>query len=89
MDFDVLIIGSGAAGLTLALNLDKHHRIGIVCKGDPLDGSSAWAQGGIAGVYDSNDSFENHIEDTLEAGAGLCNKQAVEFTVKQSTQSNG
>ena len=86
MDFDVLIIGSGAAGLSLALTLKEQCKIAIVCKSDPLEASSAWAQGGIAGVFDDADSFEKHIGDTLEAGAGLCTKRAVEFTIKQSTQ---
>ncbi|MCJ8311879.1 MAG: L-aspartate oxidase [Saccharospirillaceae bacterium] len=85
MDFDVLIIGSGAAGLTLALNLPTTKKIAIVCKGELLDGSSSKAQGGIAGVLDEQDSFEKHIEDTLNAGAGLCDKRAVKFAVRNGT----
>ena len=85
MDFDVLIIGSGAAGLTLALNLPNTKKIAIVCKGEILDGSSSKAQGGIAGVLDEQDSFEQHIDDTLIAGAGLCDQRAVKFTIQSGT----
>lgn len=82
-NFDVLIIGAGAAGLTLALSLPKHYSIGILCKGALLDSSSTyWAQGGISAVLESYDSFQSHIDDTLAAGAGLCDIDAVSFTVK-------
>ncbi|BCE01022.1 L-aspartate oxidase [Marinicellulosiphila megalodicopiae] len=85
MDFDVLIIGSGAAGLTLALNLESTKKIAIVCKAQLLDGSSSKAQGGIAGVLDELDSFDEHIADTLNAGAGLCDNRAVKFTIRNGT----
>lgn len=79
--FDVIIIGSGAAGLTAALNLAEHHRVGVIAKGGLSEGSTAWAQGGIAAVLEPGDSFDAHIEDTMIAGAGLNNRAAVEFVV--------
>ena len=70
--FDVIIIGSGLAGMTLALNLAESRRVAIVTKRGVLDGASDWAQGGIAAVLADDDSIEAHISDTLIAGAGLC-----------------
>ncbi|MGX5174653.1 L-aspartate oxidase [Aliikangiella sp. IMCC44653] len=83
---DVLIIGSGAAGLTCALNLDSKLSVNLLCKSDFNEGSTYYAQGGIAAVLDSTDSVESHVEDTLVAGAGLCHKDAVQFTVENSKQ---
>ena len=83
---DVLIIGSGAAGLTLALQLAKQARVIVISKGALREGSTWHAQGGIAAVLDSDDSVESHVKDTLKAGAGLCHREAVEFTVKRSKQ---
>jgi L-aspartate oxidase len=82
--FDVLIIGSGAAGLTAALNLASHLKVGVLSKADLSAGSTAWAQGGIAAVLDAGDTFENHIEDTMVAGAGLNRRQTVEFVVENA-----
>ncbi len=90
---DVLIIGSGAAGLTLALKLADAHpsiHLAVLSKGPITEGSTSKAQGGIAAVcdvYADNDSIESHINDTLVAGAGLCEKSAVEFTVKNAKES--
>ena len=82
--FDVVIIGSGAAGLTAAINLAQDKRVAVIAKG-PLDsGSTAWAQGGIAAVLDSGDSFEAHVNDTMIAGAGLNRRQTVEFVVEHA-----
>ncbi len=78
---DVLIIGGGAAGLTAALALAPHARVTVLCKGDITSGSSHWAQGGVAAVTDPDDSFESHIADTLDAGAGLCDPEVVRATV--------
>lgn len=69
--FDVLIIGSGAAGLTAALRLPESLNVAVVSKSDLLSGSTPWAQGGVAAVTEATDSFERHIEDTMSAGAGL------------------
>ena len=82
--FDVLIIGSGAAGMTLALKLSDKQQIAMLCKDDPVDGSTYYAQGGVAAVLDEYDSVSSHIADTLDAGAGLCHEDVVEFTVKRS-----
>lgn len=82
--FDVLIIGSGAAGLTLALSLPAHLRIAIASKNSLDAGSTRWAQGGVAAVLDGNDSIDAHVADTLNAGAGLCHEPAVRFTVEHS-----
>ncbi len=80
-EHDVLIIGSGAAGLALALHLPDHCRTAVLSKGELTQGSTYWAQGGMAAVLDEDDTADSHIEDTLNAGAGLCNQAAVKFTV--------
>ncbi|KOC88262.1 L-aspartate oxidase [Winslowiella iniecta] len=76
---DVLIIGSGAAGLSLALRLAAKHQVTVLSKGPVNEGSTLYAQGGIAAVFDETDSIESHIEDTLIAGDGLCDREAVSF----------
>jgi L-aspartate oxidase len=81
---DVLIIGSGAAGLTLALHLAKNADVVILSKGPLNEGSTFYAQGGIAAVFDENDSIDAHVSDTLIAGAGLCNEQAVKYTAENA-----
>ena len=83
-DHDVLIIGSGAAGLTLALNLSARGKVAVLSKNCTEDGSTWYAQGGIAAVLDSKDSIDSHVKDTLDAGAGLCHPEAVRFTVENS-----
>jgi len=83
---DVLVIGSGAAGLTLALTLPSHLRIAVISKGDLANGSTYWAQGGVAAVLDDTDTVESHVADTLVAGAGLCREDAVRFTVEHSRE---
>ena len=75
---DVLVLGSGLAGLVSALHLADHRRVTIVTKGAMLEGSSAWAQGGIAAAMAREDSVAAHVEDTLVAGAGLCRRDIVE-----------
>ncbi len=82
--FDVLIIGSGAAGLSLALQLPEHFNCAVLSKGDLASGSTFWAQGGMAAVLHDRDSIDAHVADTLRAGAGLCHEPAVRFTVSQS-----
>ena len=79
---DVLIIGSGAAGLTAALNLPSNLKAHVLSKGKLEHGATWWAQGGIAGVFDPKDQTENHIQDTLNAGANLGHLDSVQHTVK-------
>ncbi|WP_375739779.1 L-aspartate oxidase [Pseudomonas boanensis] len=81
---DVLVIGSGAAGLTLALTLPSHLKIVVLSKGNLSNGSTYWAQGGVAAVLDDTDTVDSHVQDTLVAGAGLCQEDAVRFTVEHS-----
>jgi L-aspartate oxidase len=82
--FDVIVLGSGAAGLTAALNLAQTLKVAVLAKGGLSDGSTAWAQGGIAAVLEEGDTFESHIEDTMVAGAGLNRREAVEFVVENA-----
>ncbi len=79
--FDVLVIGSGAAGLTTALRLCAQAKVCVLSKGGLTAASTYYAQGGIAAVLDETDSLHAHIDDTLIAGAGLCKREAVDFTV--------
>ncbi|MDO5449988.1 MAG: L-aspartate oxidase [Akkermansia sp.] len=83
---DFLVIGSGAAGLSFALRAAEHGKVVVLCKDDPLVSSSAKAQGGIAAVTDKDDTFEEHVADTLDAGAGLCNEQAVRTIVTEAPE---
>jgi L-aspartate oxidase len=82
--FDVLIIGSGAAGLSMALRLPDHVRIAILAKSSLEEGSTLYAQGGISAVTDPHDTFESHIADTLDAGAGLNKPETVRFTIEHA-----
>lgn len=81
---DVLVIGSGAAGLSVALRLPKSCRVALLSKADLNQGSTYWAQGGMAAVLHDRDTIDSHVSDTLAAGAGLCHRDAVEFTVRNS-----
>ncbi|HTJ96911.1 MAG TPA: L-aspartate oxidase [Rhodocyclaceae bacterium] len=82
--FDVLIIGSGLAGQSLALRLAASRRVALVSKRTLADSASAWAQGGIAAVLDPQDTVAAHVDDTLVAGAGLCDADATRFVVENS-----
>jgi len=81
--YDVVIVGSGAAGLTAALKLAPQMRVAVLSKGEMSGGSTRWAQGGIAAVMEATDSIQSHIDDTLVAGAGLCSEDAVRFVVER------
>jgi L-aspartate oxidase len=81
---DVIVVGSGAAGLTAALSLAARLKVIVLAKSDLSSGSTAWAQGGIAAVLEPGDTFESHIDDTMAAGAGLNNRAAVEFVVENA-----
>ncbi|HAC88789.1 MAG TPA: L-aspartate oxidase, partial [Gammaproteobacteria bacterium] len=81
---DILIIGSGAAGLTLALRSAPFAQVMVLSKGDLKEGATFYAQGGIAAVLDSEDSIESHLEDTITAGVGLCHRDIVQHIVNNS-----
>ena len=84
--YEILIIGSGAAGMTLALHLAPDHRVALLSK-DKLQTGSTWlAQGGIAAVFSEEDSLDSHVADTLTAGAGLCHEDVVRQTVEQGPE---
>ena len=83
---DFLVIGSGIAGLTYALNVAKYGKVIIISKAIADETSTKYAQGGIAAVMSSPDSYNKHIEDTIIAGAGLCNRKVVEMTITESTE---
>lgn len=84
LQFDVLILGSGLAGQSLALRLADTHRVALVTKKSLGDSASAWAQGGIAAVLDDQDSIDAHVNDTFTAGAGLCDPVATRFVIEHS-----
>ncbi len=86
LQFDVLIIGSGLAGLAAALKLADHKKVAVITKKTLLEGASSRAQGGIAAVLDSTDSIDSHIQDTLTAGAGLCDPATTRHVVEHSRQ---
>jgi L-aspartate oxidase len=79
---DFLVIGSGIAGLSFALKVADYGTVAVITKKDIMEGNTRYAQGGIASVFDPDDSFDLHIEDTLQAGDGLCKRSVVEMVVK-------
>ncbi len=79
--YDVLVIGAGAAGLSLALSLASHCRVAVLAKARLVEGSTLYAQGGISAVIDQEDTIESHIDDTLRTGAGICDPDVVRHTV--------
>ena len=86
MKFDVAIVGSGLAGLSVALHLAETRTVAIISKRALMDGASNWAQGGIAAVLDSGDSHDQHIDDTLIAGGGLCDESATRYIVEHGRE---
>ena len=80
--FDVIIVGSGGAGLSLALSLPSHFNIAVLAKAALTEASTFYAQGGVAAVLDETDSIQQHINDTMIAGAHLCEMDAVQHTVE-------
>ena len=84
---DVLIIGSGASGLSLALQLAEHTNVAVLSKAALIESATFYAQGGVSAVLDSYDSVESHVEDTLRAGAGLCKPEIVRFVVEHGHES--
>ncbi len=87
MDFDVVIVGSGLAGLSAALHLAPSHRVAVLTKRAITDGSSERAQGGIAAVMAEGDTFQSHVDDTVVAGAGLNDLAATRFVVEHAPES--
>ena len=85
-EYDFVVIGSGIAGLTFALKAAKHGSVAVITKRKGADTNTAWAQGGIACVTSDEDSFELHVHDTLEAGAGLCDEKAVRAIVTEGPE---
>lgn len=81
---DVLVIGSGAAGLSLALRVAPYGKVTVLSKGPRSEGSTFYAQGGIAAVFDESDSIESHVQDTQIAGSGLCDEDVVTFIAKNA-----
>src|SRR5512143_3204341 len=81
--FDFVVLGSGIAGLSFALKAAAHGRVAIVTKKDRAESNTNYAQGGIAAVTSKEDSFELHVRDTLQAGAGLCREKAVRTIVEE------
>lgn len=86
MKFDVAIVGSGLAGLSVALHLAETRKIVVISKRTVLDGASSWAQGGIAAVLDSHDSVDEHVADTLIAGGGLCDEPATRYILEHGRE---
>ena len=84
---DVLIIGSGASGLSLALQLAEHANVAVLSKSELMEGATFYAQGGVSAVLDTCDSIESHVQDTLNAGAGLCKPDIVRFVVEHGRES--
>jgi len=84
---DVLIIGSGASGLSLALQLAEHASVAVLSKSELSEGATFYAQGGVSAVLDTCDSIESHVQDTLHTGAGLCNEDIVRFVVEHGRES--
>src|SRR5512138_3346758 len=81
--YDFLVLGSGVAGLFYALKVAERGRVAIITKKDRAESNTNYAQGGIAAVTSKEDSFELHVRDTLQAGAGLCNEQVVRTIVQE------
>ena len=81
---DYLVIGSGIAGLYFALRASEHGRVVLVTKRAPDDANTAWAQGGISAVFAEDDTFDQHVADTLVVGDGLCKRAIVELCVREA-----
>src|ERR1035437_8363942 len=86
IECDFLVIGSGIAGLSYAIQAANHGRVAIVTKREVSETATNYAQGGIASVYSSEDSFDAHIEDTMVAGAGICHEDVVRMVVEEGPQ---
>lgn len=85
LSYDVLIIGSGVAGLSLALRLADNHKVALLSKVSISEGSSRYAQGGVAAVIDKDDSISSHVNDTFDAGVSLCDKDVIKYVATRSS----
>ena len=85
-EFDFVVVGSGIAGLSFALKAAQHGSVAVITKRKGADSNTAWAQGGIACVTSDEDSFELHVRDTIEAGAGLCDEKVVRTIVTEAPE---
>ncbi|NRA42519.1 MAG: L-aspartate oxidase [Pseudomonadales bacterium] len=85
-DYDAVIVGTGASGLSLAISLGASLKVAILSKNAAYEGSTFYAQGGIAAVLDDKDTTDSHKQDTMDAGAGLCREEAVAFTVNHAKE---
>src|SRR5216117_2557268 len=85
-NFDFLVLGSGIAGLSFALKVAPRGKVAIITKKNRAESNTNYAQGGIAAVTSKEDSFEMHVRDTLEAGAGLCKEQVVRTIVQEGPE---
>ena len=81
--YDFIVVGSGISGLSFALRAAAHGRVAMVTKRDAASTNTAWAQGGIACVQSEEDSFDRHVADTLDAGAGLCHEDVVRTLITE------
>src|SRR2546421_6382737 len=86
METDYLVLGSGLAGLYFALRASEHGRVIVVSKRSLTEANTHYAQGGVAGVLGSDDTFDKHVEDTLRVGDGLCHRDVVEMCVREGPQ---
>lgn len=86
MKFDYLVVGSGLAGLTFALNVAEKSKVGVLLKNDPFQSASAWAQGGIAAVHHQDDSLDLHYQDTLKAGCYINNSEVVKIVIEEGQE---
>src|SRR5436190_24386914 len=84
LDYDFIVLGSGIAGLTFAIKASEHGRVAIITKKMRDDANTSYAQGGIACVTSSEDSFDLHVRDTLDAGAGLCDEKVVRTIISEA-----
>ncbi|MFL2555760.1 MAG: L-aspartate oxidase [Gammaproteobacteria bacterium] len=87
LEYDILIIGSGAAGLSLALKLADHSKVAVLSKEALIEGATFYAQGGVSAVLDKHDSIESHMQDTLTTGSGLCDPGIVKYVVERAQES--
>ena len=88
IETDYLVLGSGLAGLYFALRASEHGRVVVVTKRSPTEANTQYAQGGVAGVLGPDDSPEQHIEDTLRVGDGLCKPEVVERCVREAPRAH-